>query len=171
MTIQHDDTTPCLRHSRLLKRGVIGWRNSLMLRPVPTDSNTSFSPVRLRYISVRVPSRSETVIRWTPPSCLTNPAPRLLTVENRFAGLSAKIDRVIDRRPFNFVSSVHLCPLNRGLNNQWKLVRRIEVHDVSDRNYPRNGERINSFMRDFIILREDKIVFAFWLVGIKYFLF
>lgn len=60
MTIQHDDTTPCLHHSRLLKRGVIGWRNSLMLRPVPTDSNTSFSPVRLRYISVRVPSRSET---------------------------------------------------------------------------------------------------------------
>lgn len=52
----------------------------------------------------------------TPPACLTNPAPRLLTVvENRFA---AKIDRVIDRpNVFNFVSSVHLRS-NRGLNNR-----------------------------------------------------
>lgn len=140
--------------------------------PVPTDSNTSFSPVRLRYISVRVPSRSET--GDTPPSCLTNPAPRLLTVENRFAGLSAKIDRVIDRRPFNFVSSVHLYS-NKGLNDRvrWRLVRRNHVRDISKR---RENKVVASwsFTRFHYLTRENKIsIFTFSFVGIKldFFLF
>lgn len=108
------------------------------------------------------------VIRRTPPSCLTNPAPRLLTVENRFAP-SAKIDRVIDRRPFNFVSSVRLRPNRRGLNNgideNWSAKPSLESK-------PRENKVVScSFTRDFIVLREDKIVYllsGFWVLNLTF---
>lgn len=108
------------------------------------------------------------MIRRTPPSCLTNSAPRLLTVENRFAP-SAKIDRVIDRRPFNFVSSVRLRPNRRGLNNgideNWSAKPSLESK-------PRENKVVScSFTRDFIVLREDKIVYllsGFWVLNLTF---